>query len=145
MVSTRLKLRMILLLVFCLPGIAIVGYSVKLAASSIELTNSGSFETGVIVKYERPNYRGRAKIGSSLCPVIEFQHANMTHTFTDEWCSKSPKDHPVGSRVPVVIAAGSPGTARINAFWELHGASLVSALIGIPWLLIGIALVVRVR
>lgn len=98
--STRLKLRMIFLLVFCLPGIAIVGYSVKLAASSIELTNSGSFETGVIVKYERPNYRGRAKIGSSLCPVIEFQHANMTHTFTDEWCSKSPRIIPSARTFP---------------------------------------------
>lgn len=144
--TTRMKLRMIALLVFCLPGIAIVGYSAKLAVDTMRLTASGLLQTGVIVKYERPRYQGRKpKLGSPLCSVVQFRHEDKSYTFSDDWCSKSPKDHPVGSAVPVVFDPKSPSEARIDRFWELHGASLMSAMIGVPWLLIGIALVVRMR
>lgn len=144
--STRLKLRIIFLLVFCLPGIAIVGYAIKLLANSTELTDSGLLQTGVIVKYERARYQGRkVRIGSSLCSVVQFHYDDKIHTFTDDWCSKSPEDYPAGTAIPVVFDPGSPVKARINHFWELHGASLMSAVIGAPWLLIGIALVIRVR
>ncbi|MEZ5606716.1 MAG: DUF3592 domain-containing protein [Burkholderiaceae bacterium] len=144
--SRRLKLRMIFLLVFCVPGFAIVGYSIKLAANTLKLTGSGVSQTGIIVKYERPRYQGRkARLGASLCSVVQFNHDGLIHTFTDDWCSKSPKNHPLGSAVPVIFDPGFPANARINHFWELHGASVLSALIGAPWLLIGLALVVRVR
>lgn len=145
-VSTRLRLQMVFLLVFCLPGVAILGYSMNLAASTMELTRSGLVGTGIVVRYERPRYQGRkVRLGSSLCPVVEFRYHDKSHAFADDWCSKSPGEHPPGSSLSVVFDPGFPEVARINQFWELHGASLVSAAIGAPWLLIGIALVIRVR
>jgi len=143
---TRLKFKIIFLLIFCLPGVAIVGYSITLVTKTMNLIDSGLLETGVIVKYERPRYQGRkARPGSSLCPVVQYHYSNKAHVFADDWCSKSPENFPAGSVVPVVFDPEFPETARINNFWELHGASLISALIGIPWLLIGIALVIRIR
>lgn len=145
-VSKRLKLRIIFLLVFCLPGVAIVGYAMTLATETMDLIESGLSRTGVVVKYERPRYLARKpKLGSRLCPVVQFRHGDEVHSFVDEWCSRSPAEYPVGSVLPVVFDPEFPERARIDEFWELHGASLMSALIGTPWLLIGIALVIRIR
>ncbi|MEZ5538713.1 MAG: DUF3592 domain-containing protein [Pseudomonadales bacterium] len=142
----RLKLQIIFFLIFCIPGFSIVGYSTKLAWSTMQLAKSGVFETGVIIKYERPTYSSRRpKLGSRLCPAVQFNYQQNHYIFSDSWCVKSPENYPEGSAVPVVFIPDAPSEARINQFWELYGASLISALIGIPWLLIGIALVIRVR
>jgi hypothetical protein len=141
-----LKLRLIFLVVFCLPGMAIVGFAMNLAANAMALTRSGMLQEGVIVKYERPSYRSRKpRLGSPLCATVQFQHAGESHSFEDEWCSRSPKTYPIGSSVSVVFNPDAPSEARINRFWELYGSSLMSALIGTPWLLLGMALVIRVR
>ncbi len=144
--SRILKLRLIFVLVFCLPGIAIVGYAMKQAATVMALTRIGKVQDAVIVKYERPSYTSRKpRLGSSLCSLVQFEHEGQSYEFSDDWCSRSPKDYPIGTKVSVVFNPDSPSEARINRFWELYGVSLMSALIGTPWLLLGLALVIRIR
>lgn len=142
--STRLKLKAIFFLVFLLPGVAVVGYALDLAVNAMKLTRSGLHQTGTLVKYERPKNQGKkAKIGSSLCSVVQFSYGDKTHEFTDEWCSQSPEDFPPGAVMPVVFDPASPEKARLDMFWVLYGPSLLPFIIGAPWLLIGLALLIR--
>lgn len=137
------RLRVIFFLVFCLPGLFIVGYGAQQAAGSWRLTRAGLPATGVIVGHERQGYFGR--VGRRFCPVVEFSHDGATRRFTDGWCNASPKAHPAGSSVNVVFDAREPSIARIKAWGPLYGKSLFVGVIGAPWLLLGIALVLRVR
>jgi len=136
------KLRILFFLVFCLPGMAIVGYSGKLAMGAIGLSTSGMTATGRIVDYDRQVNR---RTSTRFCAVVEFPHDGATYTFTDNWCNESQKKSPVGSSVNVIYEPENPASAHINTFWVLYGKSFFIGLIGTPWLLLGIALVVRVR
>ena len=137
------RLRIIFFLVFCLPGLFIMGYGAMLAADAVRLASSGSTAPGIVVGYERQGYFG--KVGRRLCAVVEFSHEGSTHRFTDDWCNPSPKERPVGSSVKVVFNASHPSLARIHTWGALYGKSLLTSVIGAPWLLLGIALFMRVR
>ncbi len=139
---SRLKLQIIFFLVFCLPGMFVVGYSAKLAASAIALTHSGTTATGHIVGYDRQETR---RLNTRFCAVVEFTHNGATYKFTDKWCNKSQQQYPTGSSVSVLFNEENPTSVRINEFWVLYGQSFFIGLIGVPWLLLGIVLVVRVR
>ena len=141
--AMKSRLRIIFFLVFCLPGLFITGYGAKLAADAMHLASKGSTAPGTIVTYERQGYFG--KVGRRLCAVVEFSHAGSTHRFTDDWCNPSPKERPVGSSVKVVFDVGHPSLSRIHTWSALYGKSLFTSVIGAPWLLLGIALVMRVR
>ena len=139
----KLKLRVIFFLIFCLPGLAILGYSAKLAAAAHGLTSTGLTANGTIVDHDRQT---RRRVGQWYCPIVEFFHQGASYRFTDnDDCKQSRHDAPTGSRVEVVFDPAQPSRARVDSFRGLYGTSLLSAAIGLPWLLLGIALVVRVR
>ena len=137
------KLRLFFFLVFFLPGALSVGYALKLLAGAARLTSEGVTASGIIARYDRQENMRR--VGRRFCPVVEFSHEGSTHQFTDDWCNKSRKTHPPGSAVDVIFKAGQPSTARINEFMALHGKSLFIGVIGAPFLLLGITLLLRVR
>ena len=141
--TLKQKLQIIFFVVFCLPGLAIVGYAVWLSAGAIQLTHSGASAAGVIVEYERQENLRR--VGRRFCPVVEFTHGESAYRFTDDWCNKSQDKHPPGSQVGVVFNPDRASQARIHGFAELHGASVIIGVIGAIWLALGIALVVRVK
>lgn len=141
--ASRRKLQIIFLLVFCLPGLAVLGYALRGAADAHALADTGVSGTGTIIEYERQERR--RGVGRRFCPVVEFAHAGASHRFTDGWCNRSQKEFPAGTPVPVVFDAGNPTIARVAGFWPLYGDSLFIAIIGTPWLLLGIALVLRVK
>lgn len=141
--ASRLKFRIIFFVIFCLPGLAAIGYSMKLATNALTLSRSGVMETGVVVGYERQE--NLMRVGRRFCAVVEFPHGGTTHRFTDDWCNRSQEKHPAASSVKVVFSADNPSAARIDEFGALYGKSLMIGAICSPWLLLGIALIVRVR
>ncbi|HET8900102.1 MAG TPA: DUF3592 domain-containing protein [Rhodanobacteraceae bacterium] len=141
--ATRRHLQLIFFLVFCVPGMLVVGYAVHLTVSAARFSHAGTTTMGTIVRYDRQEYVG--KVGRRFCPVIEFMHDGARHAFTAAWCNKSQKKYPPGSAIAVVFDADHPAAARIDEFWALYANALLSGVIGVPWLLLGIALVVRVR
>ncbi|GMV87065.1 MAG: hypothetical protein AMXMBFR80_29180 [Dehalococcoidia bacterium] len=144
-VTSILKIRIFLFLVFLLPGLFAIGYASKLALNASELSRYGMVATGTITSYERQATGGPGRIGRRFCAVIEFPHGETIKSFTDGWCNKSQEQYPVGSSVEVLFKPGTPAAARINEFGPLYGKSLFIALICTPWLSIGIALMVRIR
>lgn len=143
--QAKLKLRIIFFVIFCLPGGAIVGYSAQRAMDTFAFTRVAIVTSGTILKYERAKSQGgKAKLGRPMCAVLEFSNRGVLYTFSDSWCYQSPKAYPVGTTLPVVFDPNVPTKAFIHQFWELYGSALILALIGLPWLLIGIALIVRI-
>ena len=138
----RLKLRVIFFLIFCLPGLVAVAVSLQRAADGMALRGSGVVATGTIIGYERTS---RRRIGLRLCPIVRFVHEDASHEFTDPWCNKTPREFPNGTPVNVRFHAADPARARVDDFAALYGASLFIGAIAAPWLLLGIALIVRVR
>lgn len=141
--ASKLKLRTIFFVIFCLPGLLIVGYAAQQVATGLALRGSGLTGSGTIVAYERQENQHR--VGRRFCPIVEFAHAGIGYRFTEKWCSTSPKDVPAGSAVDVVFEAGNPAKACIRGIGPLYGKGLFIGAIGTPWLLLGIALVFRVR
>lgn len=140
--TRRLKHQIICFLIFCVPGMAALGFSFKLAAEGMALRSSGLSETGAIVGYERQKRRG---LGQRVCPAVGFSHQGANYKFTDGWCNKSPKQFPAGTPVKVVFNAMNPQAARIDEFAPLFAPSLMVGVIAAPWLLLGVALVIRIR
>lgn len=139
----RLKLLLMFLVVFFLPGLAGVGYAVVHLADAYQRSTSGERATGKIIAYERQTYRSR--VGRRFCAVVEFQRAGETIKFTDDWCNTSQAKRPVGSSVNLIYNAEHPEASLIDDFGALYGKNLFIGIIGVPWLLLGIALLVRVR
>ncbi|MCC7097446.1 MAG: DUF3592 domain-containing protein [Thermomonas sp.] len=139
----RLKLLLIFLVVFVLPGLGGVGYSAWHLADAYQRSTAGVRGTGKIVAYERQAYR--ARVGRRFCAVVEFQHAGETVKFTDDWCNTAQAKRPIGSVVNVIYNPEHPEASLIDDFGTLYGKNLFIGVICVPWLLLGIVLLVRVR
>ena len=140
--SMKRQHQIIFFLIFLLPGLLTLAFSLHLALQGIGFARNGQPATAVLVGYER---QGRLRVGHRLCPILEFSHRGSTVRFTDGWCNKTPAEFPEGTRLPVLFDASNPANARINDFASLFATSLIVGVIAVPWLLLGGTLIVRTR
>lgn len=136
------RLQLFFFLVFFLPGLLSVAYSLTLLAQTARNFSDSGKTRGIIVRYDKQNKR---RLGQRFCPVVAFPHGAGNYQFTDAWCNKSVQDAPPGTAVAVIFKASDPSVASIDEFMALYGKSLFVGVIGAPFLLLGGALLVRVR
>lgn len=93
--------------------------------------------TGVVVALEEQ--RGDGTV--SYHPVVVFLDENKkTVRFTSS-VGSSPAAYRKAEQVPVLYLPGQPEDARIDSFFEHWGASLIMSILGAPFFLIGLSIV----
>lgn len=93
--------------------------------------------TGVVVALEEQ--RGDGTV--SYHPVVVFLDENKkTVRFTSS-VGSSPAAYRKAEKVPVLYLPGQPEDARIDSFFEHWGASLIMSILGAPFFLIGLSIV----
>lgn len=93
--------------------------------------------TGVVVALEEQ--RGDGTV--SYHPVVVFlDESKKTVRFTSS-VGSSPAAYRKAEQVPVLYLPGQPEDARIDRFFEHWGASLIMSILGAPFFLIGLSIV----
>ena len=95
---------------------------------------SADSATGFVVSLEEQ--RGDGAI--SYRPVVAFIDTNERMVHFTSRVGSSPAAYAIGEQVRVLYPANQPEDARINDLFELWGGSIIMAIIGAPFFLVGL-------
>lgn len=79
----------------------------------------------------------RSSDSSSYYPVVKFQAGNGQLVEFQSSSGSNPASYDVGESVSVFYRVGEPQSARINGFFSLWGLSLILAILGGAFFLVG--------